>query len=212
MASIVHNKVGKYTYLYESESYRDSNGKPQTRKTRIGKIDHKTGETVYNAEYLERVRGTDKEPDFSTIKQYSAKDIRGSTILDYGAYYFFESIATEIGLIDVLKKSVPTCWEKIITLAFYMISTGEPALYCEDWLKRSESLPCGNMSSQKISELLSAATKSAYFSTKNGVNYGVKSSIWRWILLAYRPIQNLLATLNGGTIEIRKNCRKSMFA
>ena len=156
MASTVRNKVGKYTYLYESESYRDSNGKPQTKKTRIGKIDHKTGETVYDAEYLERVRGTEKEPDFSTVKQYSAKDIYGSAILDYGAYYFFDSIATEIGLIDVLKKSVPYCWEKITTLAFYMISTGEPAMYCEDWLERSESLPCGNMSSQKISGLLSA--------------------------------------------------------
>jgi transposase len=37
-----------------------------------------------------------------------------------------------------------------------MLSTGEPAMYCEDWLMRTESLPCGSMSSQKISELLSA--------------------------------------------------------
>jgi len=155
MASIVRNKVGKYIYLYESESYRDSNGKPQTRKTRIGKIDHQTGETVYDTGYLERVRGAENEPDTSTVKQYSTEDIRTSTILDYGAYYLFESIATDIGLIDVLKESVPSCWEKIITLAFYMISTGEPAMYCEDWLKRSESLQCGNMSSQRISELLS---------------------------------------------------------
>jgi len=57
---------------------------------------------------------------------------------------------------QVLKSALPRLWEKVTTLAFYMVSTGEPAMYCEDWLAKSESLPCGNMSSQKISELLSA--------------------------------------------------------
>ena len=49
-------------------------------------------------------------------------------------------------------------WEQVLTLAFYMVATGEPAMYCEDWLLTSESLPCGNMSSQNISELLSTIT------------------------------------------------------
>jgi len=31
-----------------------------------------------------------------------------------------------------------------------MVAIGEPAMYCEDWLMKSESLPCGNISSQKI--------------------------------------------------------------
>jgi hypothetical protein len=71
MASIVRNKVGNHTYLYESESYRDSDGKPQTRKTSIGKIDPVTGESVFKPEYLERVRGTDKQPALGEIKQSS---------------------------------------------------------------------------------------------------------------------------------------------
>jgi len=158
MASIVRNKVGKYTYLYESESYRDENGKPQTRKTPIGKIDPRTGEPIYKHEYLERVRGTDKQPEMAAVKQYSDNDIRESTILDYGAHYFLETIATEIGLLDILKQALPKSWEKVITLAFFMVSTGEPAMYCEDWLEKTESLSCGNMSSQKISELLLAIT------------------------------------------------------
>jgi len=37
-----------------------------------------------------------------------------------------------------------------------MVATGEPAMYCDDWLMKSESLPCGSMSSQKISMLLSS--------------------------------------------------------
>ena len=155
MASIVRNKVGKYTYLYESESYRDENGKPRNRKIRIGKIDPRTGETIYKPEYLERVRGTEKQPDIPCAKQFSENDVKNSSIRDFGAFYLLESIANEIGLLDILKSSLPSTWEKVITLAFYMVSTGEPAMYCEDWLLRSECIPCGNMSSQKISELFS---------------------------------------------------------
>ena len=156
MASIVRNKVGNHTYLYESESYRDSDGKPQTRKTSIGKIDPVTGEPVFKPEYLERVRGTDKQPALGDIKQYSENDIKNSSIRDFGAFYLLEAISNEIGLIDVLRTSLPATWEKVITLAFYMLSTGEPAMYCEDWLLKTESMPCGSMSSQKISELLTA--------------------------------------------------------
>ena len=156
MASIVKNKVGNHTYLYESESYRDADGKPQTRKISIGKLDPVTGEPIYKPEYLERVRGTGKQPTTSNIKQYSENDIKNSTIRDFGAFYLLESISEEIGLTTVLKESLPSCWEKVITLAFFMLSTGEPAMYCEDWLMRTESMPCGSMSSQKISELLSA--------------------------------------------------------
>jgi len=156
MGSIVKNKVGKYTYLYESESYRDEDGKPQTRKISIGKIDHRTGETIYKPEYVERVQGTDKQPEMSNAKMYSKNDIRSSAIRELGVFHLLENISKEIGLLDVLKASLPDTWEQIATLAFYMVATGEPAMYCEDWLMKSESLPCGNMSSQKISMLLSA--------------------------------------------------------
>jgi transposase len=158
MASIVRNKVGKYTYLYESVSYRDSNGKPQTRKISIGKIDPQTGEPIYKPEYLERVRGTDKEPVINNVKQYSKDDIKRSIIRELGVFYLLESISREIGLVDVLKSSLNENWEQVLTLAFYMVATGEPAMYCEDWILTSESLPCGNMSLQNISELLSTIT------------------------------------------------------
>jgi hypothetical protein len=55
---------------------RDENGKPQTRKVSIGKIDAKTGNPVYKPEYLARVSGTNKQPDLSNEKLYS--EIRGS--------------------------------------------------------------------------------------------------------------------------------------
>ena len=98
MASIVRNKVGKYTYLYESESFRDENGKPQTRKVSIGKIDPKTGEPVYKPEYLAKVAGTDKQPDLSNVKLFSETDIRGSEIREYGVFHLMETISERIGV------------------------------------------------------------------------------------------------------------------
>ena len=43
MACISRQNVGKYTYLYESVSFRDQNGRPRNKKVSIGKIDPVTG-------------------------------------------------------------------------------------------------------------------------------------------------------------------------
>jgi hypothetical protein len=156
VTSIVKNKVGKYIYLYESESYRDENGKPQTRKVSIGKIDPKTGNPVYKPEYSARVAGANKQTDLLNEKLYSQKDIKKSEIREYGAFYLMKAISEEIGLTDALQSTLPEAWENVLTLAFYMIASGEPAMYCEDWIRKTESLPCGNLSSQNISRLFSA--------------------------------------------------------
>ena len=55
MSCITKQHVGKYTYLYESTSFRNAEGKPRNKKVRIGKIDPKTGNTIYTPEYLERM-------------------------------------------------------------------------------------------------------------------------------------------------------------
>ena len=55
MSCITKQHVGKYTYLYESTSFRNAEGKPRNKKVRIGKIDPKTGNTIYTQEYLERM-------------------------------------------------------------------------------------------------------------------------------------------------------------
>jgi transposase len=122
----------------------------------IGKLDLKTGTPVYKPEYLAKVAGTNKQPDLSNEKLYSEEDIRESEIREYGAFYLLETISADIGLTNALQSALPETWEKVLMLAFYMISSGEPAMYCEDWIRKTESLPCGNMSSQNISRLLSS--------------------------------------------------------
>jgi transposase len=59
-----------------------------------------------------------------------------------------------MGLLTVLQKTFPGIWEEVFNLAAYLISTGDPFAYCEDWLATTEAYAVGSMTSQRISELL----------------------------------------------------------
>lgn len=157
MSYVIKQKVGKYTYLYECTAYRDQDGNPRNKRVIIGKIDLKTGLPVYKPEYLERMRaaGTPMEIP-STEKMFSMNDIKQSTIRNYGLFYLFRHLSDKIGLTESLAVSVPDYWQEIFMLACYLLSSGDPFLYCEQWIKDTECLPVGSMTSQRISELLSA--------------------------------------------------------
>jgi hypothetical protein len=160
MSSIVSVRVGKYTYLYESASYRDKAGNPRNKRKTVGKIDPVTGQHIYKPEYLERMalEGTPIQAQ-PTTTSFSTEDIRHSSIRDYGAFYLYQKLAEQMGLLDVLRKSLPGCWEEVFNLSSYLISTGDPFAYCEDWLASTEAFSVGSMTSQRISELLAAITK-----------------------------------------------------
>lgn len=159
MSSIIKQKVGDKIYLYESVSYRNENGRPRNKRVTIGKIDTATGNPIYKPEYLVRMAeaGTPIEI-LATNLQFSVADIRGSSIKDYGAFYLFKNIAKEVGLSDSLENSIPKYWQEIFMLACYLVSSGEPFMYCDDWIRSTSCFPVGNMSSQRISELLTAVT------------------------------------------------------
>lgn len=159
MSSIIQQKVGDKIYLYESVSYRNEEGKPRNTRVPIGKVDPLTGHPIYKPEYLARMADMGTPIDTSaTDTMFSIADIRASTIKDYGAFYLFNCIAGSTGLLEALEHAMPEYWQEIFMLACYLVSTGDPFLYCEDWLNKTECLPVGSMSSQRISELLMALT------------------------------------------------------
>lgn len=162
MSSIIRQKVGDKIYLYESVSFRNADGKPRNKRVPIGKIDSKTGNPVYKPEYLSRMaeEGTPIEIP-ATSMTFSIEDIQRSSIKDYGAFYLFQGIAQSTGLLGVLEDSLPNYWQEIFNLACYLISSGDPFLYCEDWINSTECLAVGSMSSQRISELLMAISPDA---------------------------------------------------
>ena len=154
MSSIVEVRVKDYTYLYESTSYRDECGKPRNRRTLVGKVDKETGLRVYKTDYLDQLRRSGMDVPSSLKQNYSLGEIMNSVVRSYGAFHLFHSIAESTGLLGVLKKVLPSSYTEIFTLAAYLVTSGEPAMYCEDWIHETECLPCGGMSSQSISRLL----------------------------------------------------------
>lgn len=159
MSSIVRNKVGKYTYLYESESYRNEEGKPRNRRVLIGRIDPKTGLPVYKKEYIDRMRKKGIEVVSAHVSpEFSVEDIRQSSILQTGMVHLLRGISDQIGLSPVLRDTFPSLHERIFALASYLVCSGEPVAYCADWLERSDIDGVGSMSSQRVSELLRSIT------------------------------------------------------
>jgi len=162
MASITKQRVGKYTYLYESVSFRDELGRPRNKKTKIGKVDPKTGRDIYTPEYVERmaqegVSLPGPEPAF-TSSELTPKELTReilSSVRSYGAYYLLSSIAEKTGLIGALSNALPKVWEQILHLAYFMVATGDPLMYCADWLSQTTDEDIKNVTSQRISELFS---------------------------------------------------------
>jgi transposase len=159
MASITKQRIGKYTYLYESVSFRDELGRPRNKKIKIGKIEPVSGTTIYTKEYMERTPGLERIPqsDLRTqehkVEWDAAQEILDS-VRDYGVYWFLKALAEKTGLWGVLQQAFPSAWKEVFTLACYLIASDKPVMYCEDWISDNEWLNVGSMSSQRVSDLL----------------------------------------------------------
>ena len=104
MSSIIRQKVGDKIYLYESISYRNQQGQPRNRRVPIGKIDTATGNPIYKPEYLARMATADKLIEIPASNlEFSAEDIRRSSVKEFGAFYLFKNIAENVGLLHLLK-------------------------------------------------------------------------------------------------------------
>jgi transposase len=107
--------------------------------------------------------GTDKQPDVSNSEMFSHRSIKSAEIKEFGVFHLLSSLSANIGLTEVLSEALPKTWSNVLTLAFFMVVTGEPVMYCEDWLSKNECFPCGSMTSQRISELLCSISDSDRF-------------------------------------------------
>ena len=157
MASIVRQKVGGQTYLYESVSFRNSEGKPRNRRALVGKIDKKSGLAVYKQEYIDRMKGEGVIIESAECAPvFSVEDIHHSSILQTGMIHLLLGIARQIGLTDILEQAFGSLHERVFALACFLLCCGEPVSYCAGWMERSDSLGVGPLSSQRISELLNS--------------------------------------------------------
>lgn len=158
MAAIIACKVGNHTYLYESESYRDENGKVRSNRRIIGKVDPITGEHIYKPEYIEEKGLHITKDNAAETAVYSVSDVKKSSVKEFGVFYLLNEICNATGLTKVVMDTFPDVFEEILNMAFFIVATGEPAMYCEDWLYKSESHKGKVLTSQRISELIGSIT------------------------------------------------------
>ena len=155
MSYVFEANVGKYRYVYEGSSYRDGDKKPRNTRKPIGKVDPKTGQRIYYDEYIERMEksGTPVEIPES-VKAFTIEDIKKSSLREFGLFYLLQALADRVGLAMVMQEAMGNVWGEIFTLACYLVSSGDPFQYCENWVSNTECPPVGSLSSQRISELL----------------------------------------------------------
>ena len=88
MSSIIKQKVGNNTYLYESVSFRNDDGLPRNKRTLIGKIEASSGRPVYKPEYLDRMAACGHPIAITpAAPSFTVHDIHQSSIRDFGAFY-----------------------------------------------------------------------------------------------------------------------------
>ena len=167
MSSIIKETINGHIYLYESESYRDKNGQPRSKRIIIGKIDPDTGNPIYKNEYIERMN-IEGKPVMSEQyeKRYSEDDVKHSVIKELGASYLYTEIAERTGLLDVLRKTLPEYWKQIYTIACFLVSCNEPVMYCTDWVEKTDGLPLSAVSAPSISRLfneMSFSDRNSFF-------------------------------------------------
>jgi transposase len=152
MPYIVRQKVGNHIYLYEAVSYRNEEGNPRSKRTPIGKL-NAAGQPVYKPDYIRRMAEAGTPLSLPKNNSYSASDITASQIKEFGSFYLFREIAARIGLLQTLEKVFPDKWPDIFDLACFLVSNGEPFMYCQDWLSKTDAFPAG-LSSVDITRLL----------------------------------------------------------
>lgn len=135
MAYKVNQKVGRYTYVYEAESYWDKD-KKQSRQRRkyLGRKDLISGEIV-------------------DTKVANKSQIVKS--LDFGNIHFLDAICKKIGITEILSNIIPERYKEILGLVYYTICEGEAYYLMSKWSEFNYlNVKPEQVSSQRISELL----------------------------------------------------------
>lgn len=151
------DKRSGITYAYDTEYYWDK-VKKQSRSKRIcvGKLDPVTGEII-------PTRGRSKKGESKSGKQLpnkpGPKPFSASRHLFYGATYLLESFANEMGLTHDLRQCFPDTYQKLLSIAFFLILEDNNPLYrFEKWHLTHKHPYRQDITSPRSSEFFAAIT------------------------------------------------------
>jgi len=144
----IHRKPSGIAYLYSVKSYWDKEKKaPRTRQVCLGRYNEETGEV---APSKKKVAKTDASKTCQCFKANARV---------YGPYLLLMKLATDIGLVKMLKKCLPELHEKVLSLVFFIVQKGLALSRCEMWSENHQHPSGQPISSQQVSELLKAITE-----------------------------------------------------
>lgn len=149
------NKKNDVTYAYESTPYWDK-GKKQGRSKRkcIGHIDPETGKTVPNRP---KDKGSINE---TTVKKRDPKPSEYCKRTFYGATYLFDEIGRKTGITEDLRKCFPDIYEKILSIAYFLIIEDKNPLSRFSHWATIHKHPFGDdIPSQRSSDLFASITE-----------------------------------------------------
>lgn len=132
------------TYVYEvvEEHWDKARKQMRSRQVCIGKLDSDTGEIIPS-------KRAKTEPPAAVTATTSVA----------GPMLVLDRIAQDTGLKATLKQAFPEHWERILTLAAFILCTGDALVHADAWC-RNHTVPAeGPFSSQRISEWLSAISE-----------------------------------------------------
>ena len=151
------DKRSGITYAYDTEYYWNKD-KKQSRSKRIcvGKVDPVTGEII-------PTRGRSKKGKSKTGKlspnKTGPKPFSESKHLFYGATYLLESFADEMGLTHDLKQCFPDTYQKLLSIAFFLILEDNNPLYRFEKWHLTHKHPYGqDIASPRSSEFFASIT------------------------------------------------------
>jgi hypothetical protein len=112
MSFKIEQKIGNHVYIYEVQSYWDSD-KKQSRQKRVyvGKKDPKTGKVIP-----------------------SKPKMRPKLVLDFGHIYFLEHVFKQSGLSTILTSVFPNYFEKIKQICFFQLIEHKPLSLFANWM------------------------------------------------------------------------------
>jgi transposase len=145
----IHRKANGYAYLYTVESYWDKEKKaPRNKQVCLGRYNEETGEITPSGRAK---KGDAEKPDLEF--KASAKV--------YGPYLLLMKLSNDIGLVRILKKSLPDLYERMLSLVFFVVQKGLALSRCETWSESHRHPFNQPMSSQQVSELLKQITENS---------------------------------------------------
>jgi transposase len=88
----------------------------------------------------------------NTIFTFPEQNIRH---IHFGPHIILIKLIESIGLLDILRVSFPSQWKEILTIAYFLVNSNKPLMYCDKWAQHTTTyLDYQSVESQRISDLL----------------------------------------------------------